>query len=206
MKFIPFYILLIIFLSCNNKENKDKKHNTTPPQAKEEGQEISSQPEEIKGHDNQKTGVFLEELKSGKLSFKVESNNTKDNKMKISISGLEKTNYMETFDIEGKVEQAFLLDINKDNYIELYIVLSLENGTGNKKMIGIASFRNKSAGEIHVQGIRVEMQDNSDSIKKTHDSIRRVFTDAEGKVLDVNYVMAEGEAGYRLIPNMRYRR
>ncbi len=189
MKYILVFILSIsLLLSCKNyKASSSNSNNMT---------KSTSQ-----SSDN---NAFHKELKSGKLNFTIDSDNKKKSKITISITGLEKANYKETFEKDAIVDDAILRDLNMDNNIELYILMTLNDESGNKDLMAIGSNNNKSASEISIQKIYDKKNISSDNfILSTPETLQRQYQNIEGKTVFVNYVLVEGESSYRLIPNMR---
>lgn len=87
-------------------------------------------------------------LSSGSLQFLIE--NPEVNKLIITPSGLEVRNDPTEKTVAGTLEDAFITDLDKDGFSEVYCVFRSREGLGEASIVGFASYRNRSYGEIYV--------------------------------------------------------
>jgi hypothetical protein len=149
-----------------------------------------------KGAVEQRLSVFQRSYNAGPFSFKVNATNSELTPIHISTEGLPKE-FKQTFEKAAAVKEAHLLDLNKDGFMELYIVLQETGKSGNLGLLGIASYKNKSAGEIYIKDTQEIREVNSDRVFVENGELRRTFV-RNGKTMNFKYVLKAGETSFVL--------
>ncbi|MFT4667571.1 MAG: hypothetical protein ACI9XB_004543, partial [Gammaproteobacteria bacterium] len=143
-----------------------------------------------------RNSVFQRTYNAGTFLFKVNATNSEVTPIHISTEALPRA-FKKTFEIEGAVREGHLLDLNKDGFKELYLITQPTGDSGNLDIMGIASFRDKSAGEIYVKDTKEIRQVNSDKVFVENEELRRSFVQ-NGKAMSFKYRLRAGETGFIL--------
>ncbi|MFK7808342.1 MAG: hypothetical protein AB8F74_11125 [Saprospiraceae bacterium] len=149
-----------------------------------------------KGMSEGRVSVFQRRYDAGNFTFKINAMNGEVTPIHISTEGLPRA-FEETIEVEGAVKTGHLLDLNKDGFKELYLVIQPTGDSGNLDIIGIASYRDKSAGKIIVKDTEEIRAVNSDKIFTKDGELRRSFVQ-NGKQMDFGYELKKGETGFVL--------
>ncbi|HMQ47202.1 MAG TPA: hypothetical protein PKA00_06820 [Saprospiraceae bacterium] len=167
MKYYHLLLLFLLTISLSCGQNKSKagqsqsEAETTsepqPEQAPEKTREESMptpQEEVTKPAENLSKVQQLafkptqRMLSSGKVQFIID--NPAIHQLKITPSGLEVRNEPMEKTVDGTLEDAFITDLDKDGFPEVYCIVRSREGLGEANIVGFASYRNRSYGEIYV--------------------------------------------------------
>lgn len=118
--------------------------------------------------------------------------------LSIQSSGLE-NEFDENYEIEGRVTNSYMTDINNDGYMEFLIEYEQTDDSGNKKLMGFASNSDKSLSPIYIKETQELKEMNSDQIMVELRTVMRKFV-SEGKELIYTYELKGGESGYIMEP------
>lgn len=157
---------------------------------------------------------FSKTLELHGIKFIVESaNSATGNKVKITPSGLEVSNDVQTKDVNGEVYDAEVGDLNVDQSPEIY-VYTRETG-GNKKagLIAYSANKKKSLSDINLPVDDSKSKDlvgfnGGDEFAVVENSLVRRFSlydgvapDAKktGKMRQIQYKLRQGEASWQLV-------
>ncbi len=143
-----------------------------------------------------RNSVFQRTYNAGTFAFKVNATNSEVTPIHISTEGLPRA-YKETIEIEGAVKEGHLLDVNKDGFKELYLITQPTDDSGNLDIIGIASYRDKSAGQIYIKDTKEKRKVNSDKVFVENGELLRSFVQ-NGKEMNFKYRLRAGETGFIL--------
>lgn len=149
-----------------------------------------------KGMAQRRNSVFQRTFNAGSFVFKVNATNSEVTPIHVSTEGLPRA-FQETFEIEGALRDAHLLDLNKDGFKELYLITQPTDDSGNFDIMGVASFRDKSAGAIYVKDTEEKRQVNSDKVFVENGELKRSFVQG-GKAMSFKYRLRAGETGFIL--------
>lgn len=177
-------LLLItsITFSCKQKKKSDNKPN------EEKKTEVIAE--------KQVPNKYSKTYDTGHYSITFESDNTEVSTLKITTKGIENEEN-NSLEIEGKVLETYMTDLNQDGFKEFFITVSPTDDSGNIDIIGIASNKGKSFSDIAINE-PTELRDvNTDKLNFDTKSIVREFK-SNGKIIKYNYYLTEGEAGYIL--------
>ena len=144
--------------------------------------------------------VFEKTVLMGNVNFKVYAENQETTTVKINCDGLSVRKFNQEFVIGGQVINAFGLDLDKDGYHELYIAVQGTDDSGNIGLIGIASYKDKSAGEITINEIEIPRKQNTDKVYAFYGELKREFYDQNNQLQVYSYKLKKGEAGFILEP------
>jgi len=143
-----------------------------------------------------RNSVFQRTYNAGSFLFKVNATNSEVTPIHVTTEGLPRA-YNETFEIEGALREGHLLDLNKDGFKELYLITQPTDDSGNFDIMGIASYRDKSAGAIYVKDTPEKRKVNSDKVFVEEGELRRSFVQ-NGNPMNFKYRLRTGETGFIL--------
>ena len=141
---------------------------------------------------------FQKELPAGKLTFKISSENLDNNILKVECTGFEEREVNNDYPIKGKVIDAFILDIDKNNYSELYTLVKDDNNGGNVTIMGVSSYRDRNVADIIVKDTDAKRQANSDTVYIENNLLIRKFIDKNGNPLKFGYKLSQSETAFIL--------
>ena len=192
-KSIFFVFILLFLIGCGNEHNKNLQ-----TEKKEASQGISVNSKSINPNQQETYRKFQKTVFCDSIQFEVSSNNGETSTLHVTCDDLQIRKYDNSFKVEGQLIYAFGTDQNEDGFCELYLVVQKNDGSGNLEIIGIASFNDKSAGEITVKDVNLPRQKNSDKVYVYYEKLKREFHDESGKLHVYNYNLVKSEAGYIL--------
>lgn len=213
MKNLIYIFLLLGLFSCGNDSNQPTQESEKPTEEIQD--KIVAKPEQKKGNEtsgetlvptgtntkqSKRSNVFQKTLTDGKVSFDVLCRNGEMSKYQIISSGFENKNIKYNDAVKGQLSDAHLLDLNNDGFCEIYMVFNQTDGSGNKMIKGIASYRNKSSGEIYVKDTELTRQENSDNVFVEDKKLIREFTNEKGQSIKFQYKLSKGESSFVLEP------
>ena len=191
LKQVLFTITLLfctVLIGCKNEKKttttKKKIEKITPTQETEKSIEENRQFKKIHQTPN--------------YTLTITSTNEETSTINVFTEG-EIYNFKETLEIEGKVLDSYMTDINKDGFKEFFLKIKPTDDSGNLALIGFASNKGKSISEIYIVDIEVLIEMNSDNITVHKNGIQREFK-VDGKIAKYTYELLEGETGYVLEP------
>ncbi len=208
MKYLLVILTLAVFWACNenippNDTPSTETNVVTEPDRNDSiitTQSKNVAPPNRKNLD-QDNGVFQKTIQAGKVKFNVSCQNRETSTIHVNSEGLEVRKYERDFTVEGQLKNAFSLDLDGDGFSEIYLVVQGTDDSGNLDLMGIASFKDKSAGEIYVKDVTVPRQMNTDKIYVKGEKLIREFNDEKGELQVYQYNLKKGEAGFILEPN-----
>lgn len=209
MKLCSFLLLALLFFACGNPEPQSTQTEQTTEQATpnstaetETTAVTSSEAEETPPARMPSTPPqqFEKSLTDGKVTFKINSQNGEVSKVNISTEGLENRQFTTDFQVEGQLEEAYLLDLNDDSFSEIYLVFSQTDDTGNFMLKGWSSYRNKSAGEIYVKDSQTPRRKDTDRVYVQDGKLYRTFETDGGEQVSLSYKLSKGESSFVLEP------
>lgn len=202
MKFTLLFITLIL-LGCqentsSNSTDSNEKTDSTPtssvPPAK-----TNARTNNINA--NMEGNLFQKNLIAGKIKYTVSAENREVSTIHVKSEGLQVREYEQNITVEGQLINAFALDLNHDEFYEVYLVIEGNDGTGQLEIKGISSYNDKSAGEIYVKDVQVKRQPQTDKIYVHYGNLTRQFNDENNQVQVYQYKLNKGEAGFILEPS-----
>ena len=122
----------------------------------------------------------------------------------VSNDDLSIRKYDHEFPVQGRIQSAFGTDQNDDGFCELYLIIQSNEDDEKLEIIGVASYNDKSAGEINVNDVNLARRKGSDKVYVHYDKLKREFYDENGVLHVYNYNLIKGEAGFILEP-VRYK-
>ncbi|MEO1263898.1 MAG: hypothetical protein AAFZ15_34145 [Bacteroidota bacterium] len=144
--------------------------------------------------------IFEKTVLMGQVNFNVSAENKKTTTVKVNCDGLAVRKYKQEFTVKGQIINAFGLDLDKDGFHELYLAIRRADGSGDIELIGIASYNDKSAGEITINDIKVSKKENTDKVYAFYGELKREFYDQNNQLQVYSYQLKKGEAGFILEP------
>ncbi len=202
MKYLPMFCFLLI-VGC--QETNPDTNNASDNQeitSKEVPRQMQSNPTPATNNINARIegNTFRKTLIAGNVKFEVSSENNDSSVIHVQSEGLSVREYDQKIPVEGHLINAFSLDLNHDDFYEIYLVVSAVDGSGRLEILGIASFNDKSAGEIHVKDIQVKRQPQTEKVYVHYGNLTRQFNDEANQVQVYQYRLTKGEAGFILEP------
>ena len=193
------FLFSLLLINCKTKEPKKTGEKNTIENPSKEGDLngktkaalIEEKPEKIQP-------IFKESIKMGKVDFDVYAENSEMTKINVTCNDLSIRKYKKEFEVEGQLKNTYSLDLNKDGFYELYMVVQQTDDSGNHDIIGIASFNDKSAGEIYVKDVKTIRVTNSDKVYEKDGQLMREFLDKKNNMQMYKYQLKKGEAGFIL--------
>lgn len=182
---LSIFVSLILICSCKNQNvQKNLKEGPNPT-------EVGYIP-------------YSKKFKSKNIVFSVNHDHHKSETLKINIANLKKSDYNESLIVKGEIIDGFILDLNNDNYPELYLIFRVNNQSKSLKIYGVSTFNNKSAGPIYINKLDAYKTSETDKIFKENKSLVRTFLNEKKQMVKYNYELEEGEANYQLVPKRIY--
>jgi hypothetical protein len=161
------------------------------------------------------TGGFDETFSAQGISFRVSSvNSGSRNLVRIEPHGLQVDNTVIEKDVEGRVTEAEVADLNGDGFPEIYVYAN-STGSGSKgSLIAYTANKQKSLSEIYLPSLLDDPRTSTgymghDQFRVAGNSLVRRFpvylghdTNARptGVIRQVQYYLVAGEAGWLLRP------
>ena len=206
MKNLSYFVFLFFFTGCSSSGSNSSVPAETRVAAADTVEKTTeiSQPEETPAKiasternvaPPQKS--YPKEFSAGKINFKIESPETERSATVVKVEGEAPSKFSREFAVEGSVQDAFLLDLDKDGFSELYLVVASE---GQLELKGYASYRDRSAGEIYVKDTDAKRQAESDRIFVENGLLFRTFKTRENAVSKFKYELKKGETSFVLSP------
>lgn len=183
-----------LFLQCTSE---------TAPVTKEETKPASSQLPKPKNQEKAKSTypkVFAKRVLAGKVNFDVSAENGPTSNIHIKCDDLAVRKFNKDLTVDGHLKHAFGLDLNKDGFHELYLVVEKNEPEGWLEIIGFASYNDKSAGEITIRDLEIPRKENSDKVYAFYEELRREYYGTDGVIQVYTYKLKKEEAGYALEP------
>ncbi|HFA51112.1 MAG TPA: hypothetical protein ENJ95_19030 [Bacteroidetes bacterium] len=143
---------------------------------------------------------FTKQFNRGDITFKVDCINQEVSTINVECEGLSAKEFNKKYEVEGQLIDAFALDLNKDKFWELYLIVRPTGDSGNLTIMGITSYKNKSAGDIIVKDTDIIRKVNSDRVYSERGNLIRTFTNEKGEQVKLIYGLERGETGYILRP------
>lgn len=202
---MKFTLLLLTLLLFGCQENSPSNTNDT-----KEKIDTSASSSSAPAKTNSKSGninvsldgnIFQKDLIAGKIKYSVSAENKKTSIIHVKSEGLQVREYEQDITVEGQLINAFALDLNHDEFHEVYLVIEGNDGNGQLEIKGIASFNDKSAGEIYVKDIQVKRKPQTDKVYVHYGNLTRQFNDETNHVQVYQYKLNKGEAGFILEPS-----
>ncbi len=197
MKSIILLFFLIVFSNC-----------TTPPPHQQSNDADSPHSTLLYGDTNSAKPVastvttnqthFEKELKAGNLTFNVTCDNSESSTIHVVCTGLKNKDKILDYPIEGQLRDAFVLDLDKNSFSELYLIIKQTGDSGNLTIIGISSYRDKSIGDIYVPEMAMKRRVNSDQVYIEDEKLFRKMIDENGIPKIFSYHLKQGEASFVL--------
>jgi hypothetical protein len=133
---------------------------------------------------------FSKEFTDGPVSFSANFDGSGKGRVKIAAETNNKRSFSREFEVEGQVQEAFLLDLDQDGFSELYLLMGNPDSPSIK---GFSSYQNRSAGEI--------------LIKENDPAPQGMVVAKDGKLLRISpdnttwtYELEKGETSFVLSP------
>jgi len=144
---------------------------------------------------------FPTTFSAGKVTFNIETPAVGAGPAVVRIEGSQ-PDFSKEFEVGGEVRDAFLLDLDKDGFSELYVVFAAPGAAGQLALAGYASYRDRSAGEIYVKEPAAQKQPGSDQVFTKGEKLFRTFTPANGGAVKWAYSLKKGETSFVLTPSV----
>ncbi len=183
---IPIGLMLLIF-SCSQSQQSTGQ-SPPPPPAKVQTPGTPAPVEKATVDDQ--AMPYSKEFKDDPVVFKVNMEESGKGKISIFSDTNNKRSFSMEFDVEGNVRDAFLLDLDKDTFSELYLVMGNEN---SPEIMGFSSYQDRSAGEILIKENTTAASKKSQVVAKDG-KLLRVFDDNTAW----NYELTKGETSFIL--------
>ncbi|MEZ4955829.1 MAG: hypothetical protein R2825_19885 [Saprospiraceae bacterium] len=202
MKF-TLLLFALFFFGCQS--NSPSNSNAT-----NEKVDTSASSSNVPAKTNAKTGninvsldgnIFQKNLIAGKIKYSISAENKETSIIHIKSEGLQVREYEQDITVEGQLINAYALDLNHDEFYEVYLIVEGNDGNGQLEIKGIASYNDKSAGEIYVKDIQVKRKPQTDKVYVHYGNLTRQFNDETNHVQVYQYKLNKGEAGFILEPS-----
>ena len=207
MKYLTFLFFVFALMSCDldtandnsssSDLNAEEIQDTTETDNLTQSKNVAPPPS---NGSEQNQHPFNKSLQAGKVNFNVSCENGEKSTIHVDCDGLEVRKYEKDFPIEGQLKDAFSLDLDGDGFYEIYLVVKGKKLSSNLEIIGIASYNDKSAGEIYVKDVTTPRQSDSDIVFVENEKLIREFRNEKNELLTFNYNLKKGEAGFILEP------
>lgn len=144
---VPIILGLIFYCACRGKSTSQEKGQNDPDPNNHSNQTKSNSLTPVAKKDLS----FSKQLQMGKVAFHIYSpNNSLHNSIIIQPSGVKDSNFIQT-GVIGTVNDAFIADLNKDGFPEIYWITILESG--QKNLLGYGSNKNINLIPIYMPDI-----------------------------------------------------
>jgi hypothetical protein len=137
------------------------------------------------------------EFTAGKVTYLIENGENERGASTVKVVGTDPV-FSKEFPVAGRISESFLLDLNKDGFSEFYFTVTTSNGASELK--GIASYRDRSAGEIYVKDENPAWQPGASHIFVENGALYRSFSKSEGTEQKLKYELKKGETSFVLSP------
>jgi|GEM_PF-3759833 len=213
MRYFSLLLIAFCFANCQTKattENANAQANTgiqapnnstTPTEAKptttpktDVQTPITPTPEAMPLN-----GMFHRAYDMGPFIFNLFVENGENTTFKLESEKLSRA-FNERYTFEGQITDGVVLDLDNDGFKELYLTCSITDDSGNKDIMGWASYRDKAAGQIYVDDTKMIRAMNTDKVYAKDGKLYRSFKDENGTSKVFEYLLTRGEAGMRLTP------
>ena len=154
MKYVLAVLAVLVTLACNNNAPTNSTPSETDVPLTKKGVKTphaknANPASTIALGENELE--FRKTVSAGKVRFYVSSHYAETSTILVESDGLEVRKYENEFIVEGKLKDAFGLDLNDDGFFEVYLVIQKTDDSGNLDILGIASYKDKSAGESNCE-------------------------------------------------------
>ena len=194
-----FFCLVISALLFSCKENVPAQSDQSESQIKTENKNTASENSALPSNGDTPV-IFKKNVEAGKVNFNISAKNGETSTIHVACDDFEIRKYKNDFNVEGQLVDAFGLDLNNDNFYELYLVIKGNDDSDSHNIIGIASYNDKSAGEINIKEINGLKLINSDKIYSENGQLIRELKNDNGEFKKYQYQLIKGEAGFILEP------
>lgn len=170
-------VMALLFFSCSSKNKEREKENIGRVR-------VSAEERETKFQNSHDTGTY-------KLFVDAE-NRDEGTIFKIYTEGLQ-SNYGEAFEVEGKIVQSYMLDLNNDGKHEFYLVVEPIDDSGRLDILAIAFEGDSHFSSIAIQDIYDERDIHTDKLEVKNGMLFRSFR-KNGDFYYYTYDLKQGEA------------
>ena len=143
---------------------------------------------------------FQKSFSDDKITFSVISSPSNASDIHVELAGLANGDWSQDLKVEGHLANAYLLDLNQDGFSELYLAIALTDDSGDFVIKGIASYRDKSAGEIYVKDSKEIRKMKTDKVYEEGGKLMRSYENEKGETVVINYELIKGETSFILRP------
>lgn len=174
MRLITIAIATIALIcSCQQKSEEIYSLQETAVNAKPSFEDTENEPSQ-NAKLLAKSRVFKRGFKDKDFGFLLESTKGDINTFKLRSTGL-KNEFIKTYEIEAQLVDAYFMDLNNDNYKELYLVTQASDNSANLDLMAFATNGLESASQITILDSEINRKMNSDKIYVKENKLYRTF-------------------------------
>ena len=215
MKYLQLILPLLLFAACQQGKSPDSSPATTAPVPSADTTASTPAVEETQlqattdtlpakaGVAGREVAATVQALTDGKLNFIVNTANRSEGKVIVTSEGVAEKAFTREFPVQGTLVSSFLLDLDKDGFSEVYVVLLPDDAGGHPVLKGYSSYRDKSAGEVYVKEPKTAAKAGSSRVFTENKALFRSFRDETGKEVTWQYELKRGETGFILTPEIK---